>query len=541
MYRVFLAEDESVVREGLKNSIPWQQLGFEFVGDASDGELALQKIRHLDVDLLITDIKMPFIDGLNLCHILHQEFPKLKIIIISGYDDFEYAKRAIDVGVEKYLSKPITRRALQSALEEVRDKLDQEHRAEDYLRQFQLERQEYEQAYRRHYFEQLFSGRLSVEETYLQAERLGLNLSGSCFNLILFAVSETRRQAAGERESEHPVDQILDSLSGVFLEDPHCLFFRWSMSIYGVIVKGTKEEVAATAAKIPELIRANCENRPHLEWYVASGDPVDRFSRLDECYHEAYHLLSRRFVMPHTHILSKETAGPSAAERELKNVEQIEPGQVDPEIVRAFLRGAQDEEIDDFLDSYLGGLQEPLRSRMFRDYMILSIHFTVAAFLKELGADEGMPEELAGGLQEAAAGPEQMRCKIRELFLAALRERDACEGIRGSRILKEAVDYIDEHYNEEDLSLNRVAEAVFVSSNYFSAMFSQKMEMTFIEYVTGKRMEKAKELLKDPSLRTAQIASAVGYRDPHYFSFVFKKTVGMTPREYRNAERGEGS
>ena len=101
--------------------------------------------------------------------------------------------------------------------------------------------------------------------------------------------------------------------------------------------------------------------------------------------------------------------------------------------------------------------------------------------------------------------------------------------------------YIDEHYNEEDLSLNRVAEAVFVSSNYFSAMFSQKMEMTFIEYVTGKRMEKAKELLKDPSLRTAQIASAVGYRDPHYFSFVFKKTVGMTPREYRNAERGEGA
>ena len=121
----------------------------------------------------------------------------------------------------------------------------------------------------------------------------------------------------------------------------------------------------------------------------------------------------------------------------------------------------------------------------------------------------------------------------------ALELRDEAAQRQNGDIVQDALRYIDENYADGNISLNSVAQAINISANYLSAMFSQKMEMTFIEYVAGKRMEKAKELLKDPSLRTAQIASAVGYRDPHYFSFVFKKTVGMTPREYRNAERGE--
>ena len=97
--KVFLAEDESVVREGLRDNIPWQQFGYQFVGEAGDGEMALPLIRKTRPDVLITDIKMPFMDGLALSHIVGQEFPEMKIIIISGYDDFEYARQAIQEGV----------------------------------------------------------------------------------------------------------------------------------------------------------------------------------------------------------------------------------------------------------------------------------------------------------------------------------------------------------------------------------------------------------------------------------------------------------
>ena len=109
MLKVFLVEDESIVREGLRDNIPWQQYGYEFVGEASDGEMALPLIQKTKPDVLLTDIKMPFMDGLSLSKLVHQEFPDMKIIIISGYDDFEYARGAILVGAEQYLLKPITR------------------------------------------------------------------------------------------------------------------------------------------------------------------------------------------------------------------------------------------------------------------------------------------------------------------------------------------------------------------------------------------------------------------------------------------------
>ena len=149
MLKVFLVEDESIVREGLRNNIMWQQYGFQFAGEAGDGEMALPLIRKVQPDLLITDIKMPFMDGLALARIVSSEFPQMKILIISGYDDFEYARQAISVGVEQYLLKPITRFSMQKALMEIREKIENERAQKDYMGKFKEEMLEYEQFSRR--------------------------------------------------------------------------------------------------------------------------------------------------------------------------------------------------------------------------------------------------------------------------------------------------------------------------------------------------------------------------------------------------------
>ena len=121
-----------------------------------------------------------------------------------------------------------------------------------------------------------------------------------------------------------------------------------------------------------------------------------------------------------------------------------------------------------------------------------------------------------------------------DMMREALQIRDRESDTQGKKILKKALDYIDENYMQENLSLNSVAGAVNVSANYFSALFSQEMQSTFIEYVTQKRMDKAKKLLRQTDKHSGEIALEVGYKDPHYFSFVFKKTQGCTPREYRS-------
>ncbi len=166
MLKVFLVEDESIVREGLRDNIMWQQYGYRFAGEAGDGEMALPLIRKVKPDLLITDIKMPFMDGLALSRIVSAEFPQMKILIISGYDDFEYARQAIQVGVEQYLLKPVTRSALQKALVEIREKIRNERAQEDYLDKFKEEMLEYEQFSRRNFFEKVFEGHISVQEIY---------------------------------------------------------------------------------------------------------------------------------------------------------------------------------------------------------------------------------------------------------------------------------------------------------------------------------------------------------------------------------------
>ena len=126
LLKVFLAEDEVIVREALRDSIPWEQHGFVFVGEASDGEMALEMVRELKPDIVITDIKMPFMNGLTFSRYVSEELPETKIIIISGYDDFEYARQAVELHVDRFLLKPVTKADMISALENTRRRIETE-------------------------------------------------------------------------------------------------------------------------------------------------------------------------------------------------------------------------------------------------------------------------------------------------------------------------------------------------------------------------------------------------------------------------------
>lgn len=223
MLRVFLVEDESVIRDGLRNKIPWEQYGFQFVGDAADGEMALPLIRKLKPDVLITDIKMPFMDGLSLSEIVKEEFPRTRIIIISGYDDFEYARQAIVVGVDQYLLKPITRAALRNVLMDLKEKIGQEVEQKDYQTQFQDEMQEFERFPLRRFFEKVLDGKLSVKEIYEEAAKLSLPITASCYDLMIFSLFEKENQPSREHRDRFMRKQ--DEIFHYFLRHPQFILF----------------------------------------------------------------------------------------------------------------------------------------------------------------------------------------------------------------------------------------------------------------------------------------------------------------------------
>lgn len=536
MLKVFLVEDESIVREGLRDNMPWQQYGYRFVGEASDGEMALPMIRKLKPDVLFTDIKMPFMDGLALSRIVSQEFPDMKIIIISGYDDFEYARQAIKLGVEQYLLKPITKVTMTKVLSELKEKIESQREQKNYQDQYQDEMREYEKFSRRVFFEKLFEGHMSVQEIYEEAGKLSLEINAPCYNLILVSLQEKKNQENRRQESREFAGKQ-DELLRYLLRYPEHMVFRWNINTYGVLLKSEKVQIEELTSRCMENIRRICENADfEFDWYVAAGTPVERLSSLPECYAGTNHVFSYRFLMPSVHILTEDMLKGVLPEKEESGIGGVDSAKVDPDVIKEFLSTGRSDEIEDFAQSYLQSIQEAMHSRLFRNYLMLSIRFTTLSYVESLGCSQEEFLVAVGGdrAQEAGMSTEEIFDYLCDMMREALQIRDRESDTQGKKILKKALDYIDENYMQENLSLNSVAGAVNVSANYFSALFSQEMQSTFIEYVTQKRMDKAKKLLRQTDKHSGEIALEVGYKDPHYFSFVFKKTQGCTPREYRS-------
>lgn len=535
MLKVFLVDDESIIREGLRDNIPWQQFGYEFIGEASDGEMALPMIRKLKPDVLITDIKMPFMDGLALSRMISQEFPNIRIVIISGYDEFEYARQAIRVGVEQYLLKPITKSSLQKVLLEIKEKIEAEQEQKNYLEKFKNDMQEYEQYTKRKFLEKVFEGQLSVQEIYEEANKLSINLEGPCYNLILLNMQEKKR-TSWTKDMDH-VDSAEEELLRYVLRFPEYMPFRWSIHIYGILIKGESQQMQEYTDRCIEHIQKICQQYEYfMDWHVAVGTMVERLSQLPDCYGMVNHLLAFRFLMPNEHILKESETVEMTSMINPGTISNLDIAKVDPEIVKRFLIEGELEEIDDFAEGYVLGLQDALQSKLFRDYLFLSIRFTTLGYVESLGAaQEAFEQSLADTKTEGISGKTEDILKyMKKLLYAAISIRDQESENQSKHMLKRALEYIEENYCQESFSLNSVASATDVSANYFSSIFSQEMKQTFIEYVTQKRMEKAKKLLRQTDLHSGEIAAAVGYKDSHYFSFVFKKTQGCTPREYRN-------
>ncbi len=535
MLKVFLVEDESVVRESIRDNMPWEECGFTLIGDAGDGELALSMMRKNPPDLLITDIKMPFMDGLTLCHIAGAEFPGMKKIIMSGYDDFEFARRAIQEGVDQFLTKPITRRVMKQALLDIREKLSAEQEQHQYQERFLLENREYEQYQRRDFLEKMFGGRMSVEEIYEKAGKLGLSMNSEAYNLILFNMLP-REDGQGERD-EAACQAWETELVRYFLRFPEYVFSRWSMNGCCVIVKGTPETVAEYTKKGVEKITAVLsESGDKLHWHVAAGRPVTRFSALSACFARVNHIFAARFWLPEQHVLTEEDLLPLGA-GENADIRDVEAEDVNPAIIRDFLSEGQEGNVVEFIEGYLGKMREVLHSKIFRNYLALSVCFTVLRFVQKLGIEK---EAFLNGAQVEAEHFELSEAELpafmEKLLAAAIRERDRIHEQENQGMVEKALVYIDAHFTEEELSLTRVAQELGVSASYFSGEFSRARQQTFVEYITEKRMTLARELLTEKRLSTQETAQQVGYKDAHYFSFVFKKTQGMSPREFRSRE-----
>ena len=537
MFKVFLVEDEIVVREGIRKNILWEQYGFLYVGDASDGELALPLIRQIQPDLLITDIKMPFMDGLALIELVRKELPRTRIVIISGYDDFSYAQQAILMGVEQYMLKPIIKDKMVETLIALRKKMEAEQQQQEYLERFQREAQEYANFSRRRFFEQIVTGGLRVSEISETAKTMGIDVNAPFYNIVLFSLSSAEYDRSAPESYSDALAAIQDKIRQFIVSYPELILFRWDVTTYAVLVKGGSDDIVRRTGNCIENIQSLCAMAGRdVNWHIASGTPVSRLSAIPACFTEASRVLSYRYLCPEEHILSEA----SIRNIRKKNSSETVTGktEIDQERVRNFLGSGAEEEIGRFIDQLLQSAgDEAVSLPLFCRYLTMTVYFAAVKYLDSIGcrADNFSSMELRPN--DNASTPEEARQYARQVMGQAIALRDRESTKQQHALLKQAIGFIDEHYPEESISLDRVAKKVNISPNYLSAIFSQEVGQTFIEYLTSKRIDEAKRMLRQTDKRSSEIAFAVGYKDPHYFSFVFKKVSGCTPSEYRRGNR----
>lgn len=534
--KVFLVEDEMVIRRGIKNSIDWEKEGYIFCGEASDGELAYPMIIKEKPDILITDIRMPFMDGLELCKLVKKELPNIKILILSGYDEFDYAKEAIRLGVTEYLLKPISSGKLLEALNGVSESIRREKEDKDLVRKYMEEMRENTEHEKQKFFEQMIAGNLSMADALETGKKYEMNLSAGMYNLLLFRFTlgeENRKSGELLGEAEYAIEKLTERLEYVFE------FQRGVEGWAFLLMADNEEQMSERVKELSKDLEEIMKNYSTIAYFGGIGQPVARLRELEESFREAERALAARFTMELNRIISVEDIRMAQNVDTLDDIEITSFGEIEKTrtMLEKFLNNGAEDEIDEFVDVYINELpEENLKSVLMRQYIIMDAYIVMMSFCEKIEGIEGemqaQSEELKNSMKTSQT-LEEIKNYIRMLLKKIIGVRDTISGIRYSDIIEIAKDQIRKTYMSDEISLNTIAAEVGMSPSYFSSIFSKEMGKTFVEYLTEIRMDRAKELLMCSSMKTSEIGYEVGYKDPHYFSYIFKKTQNCTPKEFR--------
>lgn len=520
-YRVFFVEDEAITREGIRDNVDWRASGFEFCGEAADGEMALPLLRTAGPDVLITDIKMPFMDGLQLSKIVRERMPWMKIIILSGHDEFEYAQQAIKLGVTDYLLKPITSQSLQAALQRLAVQLDQEKKERENLKRLEEQAEENLATLRERLLFKLIVGALSPVEAVEQGQALGLNLIARHYLVVILKLELEDRT---EQYEHNEYQNLQNVIAGLIEQDPDILVLKrdWGDSV--LIFKGNIPEYLEEGRDLLlERIRQEV-GKTRYKVSVGLGSTKSRISDICQSFVEAL-----------TRLQNPDATNESSLYQALDQMELLK---VDKSAVENYLHSGVKEGFDEFFNAYLLSLGEPaLKSNLIKNYVFVDVVLTIAKLINDLGGevDKVIPElNSMEIIMSNIKTVDQLREQVYRIMSTALAYRDCQPRGQYKNLIHQAKEYIEQHYADPELSLNTVAAQVSLSASHFSVVFGQETGHTFKECLTELRINRAKELLRMTGLRSADIAYQVGYNDPHYFSSVFKKHTGLSPSEFRS-------
>lgn len=523
MYKLVFADDEGMVRNNIKRIIDWEGSGFKLVGCVSNGAELIEKVEQENPDVVITDISMPFVDGIEAARSIREEHPATKILFLTGHDDFDYAQQAVDLKIEKYILKPITASKLRDVLDKLKSQLDKEKankRDVEFLAKF---RDEHIQSVRYGFINDLLLSQKIDEKVIEDKANLGIPaLEGDKFQVALILDDGYSDVDVWKGVSQDLIAYAIFNIAQELVEE--------SQLGTALIVEGVptlvlsnyddKDKSFKTEQLLTEILTI-IDRYLGFTATIGVGRVYSSISQLNLSYREARSALWYRHLEGHNQLLLIDDMEPHRdqditfqrnQETDLMSaVRTQDQVRIEDIIHNATLVSNGDANKIQVMGILLAILREAEYAKISLEEITSSIDINTVLYAR--------PEVINNMLLETA--------KIVSEKIGKQRES------KFSDTIKKSVDYIEKNLNDPDLSVKTISKQVHLSVSYFRSIFKKEMGITIGNYINQERMEKAKKLITTTEMKNYEVAEKIGFTDPHYFSYSFKRYFDKTPSEVR--------
>lgn len=524
MWRVVIADDESVIREGMKTIIPWSEYGFEIAEEASDGAEALECIKKIKPEVLITDVKMPLMSGIELLKEVRRLKIDTKVVFISGYDDFLYVKEGMRFGAINYLMKPISAEELVSTVKELAT--IQTNQIYHYIRQ-----KKDAAVLKNNILIQLVTNQFMPNDLEDKLDILQINLGEG---LLCAAVIELDNRRSRDKTDEDKGWEIYAALNicEELIEQKSLgtVFLDYSGHIV-VIFTDMSEEKFGRVKTVTDGCLHYIGNSIHLQAVASVGTPCESYRMLYASYNKAIETLDYQFIFGKNITLFADEITEYYRERPLQD-------SLDLGMISSLVRLKKSKPVAKYIEEYFHTIFQ--KNRVADQYVLkntaLEILITVYNTLSESVINN---QELSKFKEQAlekiweSTNIEDLNQYEREFIIQMMDSVFENHGSKYSNLVNNVIHYLEEGYSDKNLSLQLLSERMYVNTAYLGRVFKSETGQYFTDYLNQIRIRKSAELLRESNYRVVQICDMVGFSNYSYFYTLFKKATGMSPRDLR--------
>lgn len=525
-YKVILVDDEAEVIDMIEKKIHWNDLGFEVAGSATNGVKALELVEKLQPDVVLTDIKMPYMDGLELSRRLNREYPNIYIMLCTGFDEFEYAKEAVHLEIKEYMLKPVNATELSESLTNLKHTLDREREEKLNVKKLNDYFQEVLPKLQSNFFISLIEGRVEKQEyeRFLQAYQV--DMKGPLFGCVIFHTSENHVP-----EGMNPLllsMSVEREIKQRLMDQWNCLEFIYMGNTLLILELDAEDQIT----QITDACDRFCRWAYRIMGAVVTagiGTVCDSLYEISLSYERAREAVSYRVLYGTKRAINIGEIVPK---------EQIKPVQSEESRMQTLFRAIRIGDSTEIERAAHGEMEKLHKNTETMSQYNLATMEIVSGFFKFCTDNSLDFNKISGNMQNIYEKVSQMDESSLTAWIVQMSETisEKLKCARNSsarRLIVEAQNIVKERYMEADISLDEICTVLGVSNSYFSSLFKKEAGKSFISYLTDYRMDIAAEMILNTDEKSYTIAEKVGYLDANYFSYVFKKKFGVSPSKYR--------